>query len=262
LAGCLALAAIPPFAGFFSKDAILAAVEDRAAGPAGAWYHLLFVAAVFTAFLTAFYTFRAFFLTFYGEQRVPHEAHGHVHESPAVMTWPLVVLAAGALLVGAYFEWTHGFAHFLAQTPSLAHLERTAATAAPAAEAVSHTTIALASVIVGLLGIGLAALLYLGRPAPVNRLARLMEFVGLYQLSAGKFFMDTINNVLVVWPLEGIAWLCAWLDRGVIDGLVNAIGRAPIALGSSLRSLEGGRIQFYALGMVLGVLVLIGLLLL
>ena len=72
--------------------------------------------------LIDFYMFRPFFLTFYGPERIPPEAGDHAHESPGTMTVPLVVLAFGSLTVGAYFEWTHGFAQFLAATPSLAYL--------------------------------------------------------------------------------------------------------------------------------------------
>ena len=261
LFGSLALAGIVPFAGFWSKDLILAAVRERAAGgPAETLYYVLFLAAVVTAGLTAFYTFRAFFLTFHGPERIPHEAHGHAHESPPAMTWPLMILAVCALVVGAYFEVTHGFAHFLAQTPSVAYVERMPPLVAH--EAGSHTAIAVGSTIVALAGIGLAWLFYLGSKRVVEQTTRLMDLVGLYRLSAGKFFVDSIYNVLVVWPLEGLARLSYWFDRGVIDGLVNALGRLPVAVGALLRPLQGGLVQFYALGMALGVLILIGLMLL
>ena len=81
----------------------------------GSLYGYLYYAGTFTAFLTAFYTFRAYFLTFHGEERIPKEAGHHAHESPAVMTVPLVILAIGALAVGAYFQWT---GDFLGQTDS------------------------------------------------------------------------------------------------------------------------------------------------
>ncbi|KKK65359.1 hypothetical protein LCGC14_2974920, partial [marine sediment metagenome] len=118
LFGSLALAGIFPFAGFWSKDIILAAVHEHD----GSLYQWLYVAGLFTAFLTAFYTFRAFFLTFYGDEQIPAEAGHHAHESPKPMTVPLMILAVCALVVGAYFELTHGFADFLAKTPSVAYL--------------------------------------------------------------------------------------------------------------------------------------------
>ena len=121
LFGCLALAGVFPFAGFWSKDAILAAVLRE--GPrTRPLYRLRSIGSrLVTAFLTAIYTFRAFFLTFYGHERMPHEAGHHAHESPPSMTVPLVILAVCALVVGAYFEWTGGFADFWPHTPSLAY---------------------------------------------------------------------------------------------------------------------------------------------
>ena len=122
LFGCLALSGFPGFAGFFSKDRILAALHDKGTEAVGgvALYQVLYLAAVFTAGLTAFYTFRALLLTFHGPERIPHEAGDHAHESPRVMTWPLVVLAILSLAVGGYFEWTRQIPEFLAGTPSLA----------------------------------------------------------------------------------------------------------------------------------------------
>ncbi len=85
-----------------------------------------------------------------------------------------------------------------------------------------------------------------------------MAALGLYELSHGKFFFDPIYRVLIVRPLAGLARLGAWIDRRVIDGLVNLVGAAPAAFGSMLRPMQGGLVQFYALAMVLGLLVLIG----
>ena len=90
----------------------------------------------------------------------------------------------------------------------------------------------------------------------------LADVFGLYRLSAGKFYFDAIYFLFVVWPLEQIARLLAWMDRWIIDGLVDFCGALPRAFGSALRVLQGGMIQFYAMGMVLGLLVLIAVLLL
>jgi len=256
LFGCLALAGLFPFAGFWSKDLILAAVAEQHS----TLYRILYLAAVGTAGLTAFYTFRAYFLTFWGRQRVPEEAGHHAHESPRSMTWPLVVLAVGSLVVGAYFEWTGQFEHFLAQTPSLLGAGKLIDT--PGGEHASHTAIALWSTAVVLLGIGAAWVLYAGGRVLVESAARVLAGVGLYQLSHRKFFFDEIYGALIVAPLRGLAALSAWFDRQVIDGLVNACGAFWVLVGSMLRPLQNGLVQFYALAMVLGLLVLIGTLLL
>jgi len=249
LFGCLALAGVVPFAGFWSKDAIIAAVHDKAEHDT--LFVTLYWGATIVAFLTAFYTFRAFFLTFYGPERIPHEAGHHAHESPSAMTVPLMVLAFCALTVGAYFEWTEGFAHFLQQTPSLAYVANHHA----AEHGGSHFLIGAIGTVVALSGIGLAAFLYLGDPAQVMALRRL--FGPLYWLSFGKLFIDEIYDWLFVRPLRALAQLSYWLDRNLIDGLVNFVGAVPPWVGSGLRSLQNGMVQFYALAMVWGVVVLI-----
>lgn len=259
LFGCLALAGIAPFAGFWSKDAIVAALHERA-HHGDALFGWLYWGALFTAFLTAFYTFRAFFWTFYGPLVVPPEAGHHAHESPPAMVAPLAVLAICSLAVGAYFEWTHGFAHYLAATPSLAYAP---VQASGAVETFTfHPPIAITSTLVALGGIGLAAFLYLGERRQAQMLAGAMQRVGLYGLSNGKFFFDQIYQGLIVWPLQGLGALCYWIDRRLVDGLVNLTGRLPAALGAALRPLQGGLIQFYTLFTVLGlVVVMIGTLL-
>lgn len=261
LFGCLAIAGVAPFAGFWSKDAILLALQQRAGqGSATEMYELLFATAALGILLIDFYMFRPYFMTFFGPERIPPEAAAGAHESPGTMTGPLVVLAFGSLTTGAYFEWKHGFAEFLAATPSLAYLpQRAGAIAAQAAEP-SH--IGIMSTAITLLGIALAALLYLGNRNNPARLARLMNVFGLYSLSFGKFFFDPIYALLVVWPLLGAARLAAWFDECVVDGLVDLCGRAPKTLGAVLRPAQNGLVQFYALAMMLGVLLLMASLLL
>ena len=130
-----------------------------------------------------------------------------------------------------------------------------------AAEGGFHWSVAAGSTLVALAGVILAAILYLGSPRRVEVLTRVMTALGLYGLSRGKFFFDQIYRLLIVWPLEGLARLDAWFDNHVIDGLVNLVGALPAALGTVLRPTQGGLLQFYALAMVLGLLVLIGALL-
>jgi NADH-quinone oxidoreductase subunit L len=199
--------------------------------------------------------FRPFFLTFYGSERIPPEAGHHAHESPGVMTVPLVVLAFGSLVVGAYFEWTHGFAGFLAATPSLACLAAEAGHAA--AQPTEHLHMALTSTCITVVGIALAAILYLGGRQGAARLARLMNVFGLYSLSYGKFFFDPIYTALVVWPLVAVARLAALFDHYVIDGLVDFFGGVPKILGVALRPTQNGLLQFYALAMMLGLLLVL-----
>jgi NADH-quinone oxidoreductase subunit L len=255
LIGALALAGVVPFAGFWSKDAIFAALVDRADGASGgsggqALYSLLYYSALFTAALTAFYTFRAFFLTFYGEERIPSEAGHHAHESPPVMTWPLAILAVFALGIGAWFEWTHGFANLLARTPSLAY-----EALASHGEHAFHLNVAFVSTLVAVGGALLAMYLYVGDRREVDALTRVLQ--PLYRLSYGKFFFDPLYNALIVWPLWLVALASDWIDRVIVDGLVNFFGWIPPAVGALLRSLQNGVVQFYALVMMLGLLVIL-----
>ena len=210
--------------------------------------------------LIDFYMFRPFFLIFYGPERIPPEADREVHESPGVMTGPLVVLAFGSAVVGAYFHGTHGLVEFLATTPSLAC--RPAEGVDAAIRAAAHTRIAMTTTAVVAVGVVLSAMLYLGSRKKAAWLARAMNVFGLYSLSYGKFFFDPIYEALVVWPLLGVARLAAALDHYVIDGLVDFCGGMPKTIGAAFRPAHNGLLQFYALAMMLGLLVLIGALLL
>jgi len=263
--GCLALAGVVPFAGFFSKDMILGAVHDRGHNhdlPYHQVYEVLYYSGLFTAFLTAFYTFRALFLTFFGPLRTPPEAH-HPHESPRSMTVPLIILAVCAVAVGGFVETSHAYS-FLWRTKSI--LAAQAGIGTQAAHLLKeheglkmHLDVAGLSSVVASAGIGLAAFMYLGKRTEAEQLAELTSTkrgLWLYRLSLNKFYFDELYGALVVLPLRGLAWLSYQFDRFVIDGLVNLCGWVPRAFGSLLRSLQTGMVQFYALAMVLGMIVL------
>ena len=174
------------------------------------------------------------------------------------MTGPLVILAIGAATVGWYFYWTGDFLKpdgFLMQTPVLKALQTK-----PAPEG-SELTVALISTAVALAGIGLAWLFYVARRDLAEATAKSAKSLGLYGLSHGKFFVDEIYAALIVRPLEALAALLALADSFLIDGIVDACGAFPRALGAMFRPLQGGLVQFYALVMALGVLALLGALL-
>ena len=178
------------------------------------------------------------------------------------MTGPLVILALGSLCVGAYFQWTGDFLDpkgFLSQTPVLTCLGGHEAVEPHAG---GHLVVAVLSTAVALAGVLLASMLYLGRRGAVPAITRIMTGLGLYGLSYHKFFFDPIYTALVVRPLQLLAGLLAWFDQYIIDGLVNAVGSLPGAIGSMFRPLQSGLVQFYAMVMVLGLLALIGALLL
>ncbi|MEX0979211.1 MAG: hypothetical protein WDZ48_10180, partial [Pirellulales bacterium] len=164
-----------------------------------------------------------------------------------------VILAFCSLVVGAYFTWTGSFASFLAQTPSLAYSLLSAEHGEHSADA--HRLVSTIGTVVAAAGIGLAAFLYLGDDALVMKLKHLLS--PLYALSYGKLFFDPLYFAFFVWPLEVLARCSYWFDRRAIDGLVNFVGRIPPAVAAGLRPLGNGLVQFYALAMLWGVIVLI-----
>ncbi|MBX9626441.1 MAG: NADH-quinone oxidoreductase subunit L [Gemmataceae bacterium] len=254
LCGAAALAALPPTSGFWSKDLILEALRDGAETThpyAGGLQALLLIGLV-TAGLTAFYTFRAYFLTFWGQTRVPEEAGHHAHESPPVMTVPLLVLAVGALAAGAVAgPLTHSFDHFLERTPSL----QQAATAVPGAKAPAHAFdwgLAGLSTLLAAGGVGLAAVLYAkGRPEKVPP-----GLEPVVALSRNKLYVDEVYEAALVKPLTGAAVAAGMFDR-FLDSFGRLLASAPRLLGHLARPVQNGLVQFYALGMAAGVVVLL-----
>jgi NADH-quinone oxidoreductase subunit L len=254
LIGCCALAGIIPFAGFWSKDDILVALSAATHYEAlGYFYFLILCIALLTAFLTAFYTFRAYFLTFWGETRLPPEAEGHAHEGDWSMKWPLMILAVGALGVGLFFgPWTHEFGYMLENTPHFKQF---------LPDEVYHTghgvlsaggMMAL-SIILSAAGVLLAAFIYLVRPALADRAAK--ELGPLYRASLNKLYFDEIYDALIVKPAEGLATAFRWIDANIVDGLVDLTGRGAQWVGRVFQPTQNGLVQLYALASLLGVAV-------
>lgn len=258
--GCLALAGVPPFAGFWSKDAILVAVHERATPtnahppslPDGVLnpltaglgisdpslnfpdytsvYRGLFYLAALTALLTAFYTFRAFFLTFYGELRVPPEAGNHAHESPAQMTIPLLVLAVCSVAVGLVGHWNDAFASLLEQTPSLAY----GLSAESAHAGHSHRGIVFLSIALSAVGIGSAAFFYLKSLDEVGIATRWMNLDWLEQIVDMKWLYGWSHRLRLPALARqadgvGLGWFVRLLGYLVL--LVIGLFMAPLLLG-------------------------------
>lgn len=351
LVGCLALSGVFPLSGFWSKDAIVASVHDKAhelahaghhegaelhdgtesnihvsqipklddatAARYGQIYQALYYVGLFTAFLTAFYTFRGFFLTFYGEEVVPHEAGDHAHESPSNMTVPLMILAGATIAIPFLFISTNfagnSLVDFIGHAPSLA----AGAVHETRLPEKFHLDVAGISTVVAVIGVLLAMYLYMGdrseaafaksifdfegarrfmdvewvaqlrRATWVGSVERGMKSVGLgwlvsvvglvlgilavvialpitigtyispYRLSFGKFYFDELYDWFIVKPAMIFASVLAWLDRNLVDALVNLVGATPRAFGGVFRSMQMGLVQFYALAMMLGTVVLL-----
>ncbi|MBX6394209.1 MAG: NADH-quinone oxidoreductase subunit L [Alicyclobacillaceae bacterium] len=233
LFGALALAGIPPFAGFWSKDEILAAT--LAGGRP-----VLFALGVVAAFFTAFYIFRVYFIVFTGRyrgDRVPRE-------SGWVMTLPLVVLAVLALGAGWLNAPFTGYAFdaFLREPYGARTFEA------------GWGTMVL-STVVSLLGIGLAWLMYGKQTVSAKRWSQALG--PLYRLSLNKFYFDELYRAAIVRPAFALAKIFDWADRWIIDGIVNLAGEATEATASGLRRLQTGQVQTYGLITLLGLVVLI-----
>ena len=222
MCAAVAISGVPPFSGFFSKDAILIAANHHAP-----W---IFWVGVITAGMTAFYVFRAMFLTFFGDYR----GHEHPHESPPVMLAPLVALAI--LSLGGGFI---GIPTFLGQF--FPHVE----------EAEDYVLVAI-SVAAGLLGILIAYVMYVAKPGMADAFASSMG--GLYKAVYNKWYVDEIYDATVVNPLVNGSRTILWkgADAGLIDGAVNGVGQAARGAGGVLRLLQSGNIRSYATWVLFG----------
>lgn len=237
LAGALALSGIVPFAGFWSKDDILAATLHQNV--------VLYIFGLVAAFCTAFYIFRVFFLTFTGEPR-DLKRYEHAHEGSWVMTVPLVVLAVFATIAGFFNTGLNG--HGLEQ-----YLFRDYG--GPIGRTYPENPLLMGlTVVIGLLGIGLAAALYRKPSQTPANLARGLGFI--YQLSYRKFYLDEIYYALIVVPGKWIARVIEWLDHYIIDGLVGLVGRVVYVIGLGLKYTQTGQVQAYGMVAMLGLFVL------
>jgi NADH-quinone oxidoreductase subunit L len=224
----VAISGVPPFSGFFSKDAILLAAYKHA--PAIYWIGIV------TAGMTAFYVSRAMFMTFFGSYR----GKAHPHESPAVMWVPLAVLAVLSLVGGRLFP----IPEFLKAM-------------FPAVEEAENPMLMYISVFAGFAGIGLAYLMYVVKPGMADSLAQ--TFRAPYQLIYNKYFVDEIYDATVITPLVGGSRMVLWkgVDAGLIDGIVNGVGARCRDVGSVLRLLQSGSIRSYATWVLFGSVALI-----
>ena len=239
-----ALAALPPLAGFWSKDEIVGAAFVSG-------QTVLWAVGIITAVLTAFYVTRAMWLTFHGEPR-DHHLYDHAHESPTVMTLPLILLAVGSATLGILigFPPDQGFIHSFLR-PAV----EVEGAALHTAEIGTILALAAVSVAAGLLGIAVGFLMYARHrpdPAAVTRAAG-----PLYRLLVNKYFVDELydNRILGLGrAFFGVLWA---FDVHVIDGIANGIGRLASIGGGGARRLQTGVVGNYALTVVVGLFVVL-----
>lgn len=263
LVGALAIAGVPGLAGFFSKDEIL--YSTFAAG-----HPLLWTVGAITSLMTAFYMFRLVFLAFHGERReararathASHDSHAsHLHDAPRAMAIPLVVLAIGSVLAGylnvptalggsAFLE------HFLEPSLHVPVVEGMHG----AAEHASHSlemTLMIVSSLIAVAGIGIAAFMYLKRPAIPEAMAA--RFPGAYRFLVNKGYIDELYDAVVVQPIKSLSEHVLWkADATVIDGAVNGMGQIVAESGAVLRQMQTGSLRMYAVSVLFGAVMIVG----
>jgi NADH-quinone oxidoreductase subunit L len=250
--GNLALAGIPFFAGYYSKDAILEAsfASHSAVGIYG------FVMGMVAAFLTAFYSWRLLIMTFHGAPRADHHTMEHVHESPLVMLVPLLLLAVGAVLTGYIFaplfigEHAHDFWHgsiFNGEHNHILHAMHEVPEWVP-----------LAPTVMGVAGIALAYLLYMVAPGIPAQIAA--RFRGVYLFLLNKWYFDELYDAIFVQPARRLAdffWKTG--DARIIDGMPNGAADLAVQVSRGAVRIQTGRVANYAFAMIIGLVVFISI---
>ncbi len=252
LIATLAISGVPRFAGFFSKDEILAGAYE---GPLGRpWLYWL---GTITAGLTAFYMFRGLCLTFWGKSRVEPETQHHLHESSSKMTVPLMVLAFFSIVAG-YVSWPRvlgggeAFDRYLEPVFSPAE-EALRNTPPHHFEGLSAGLLMGFSVVAALVGIAVAVWWYWKSTDVPEKLAE--QFAGLHELLVHKYYVDEFYHWLIVRPICVTSDKFLWriVDAGAIDGvLVDGTGHASASVGGMLRRIQSGNIRSYAAWVLLG----------
>jgi NADH-quinone oxidoreductase subunit L len=251
LVACIAIAGIPPFAGFFSKDEILHGAF--ASGHFGVW-----VAGLLGAALTAFYMFRLYILTFRGASRLSHEAEHHLHESPPSMIAPLVVLAAlsvvGGLVGPPMQEGGHAFQRWLAPVfEASRHVGHGGHHEVPRS---TEWVLILLSVGVAAAGILAAFRAYLQQPSLATALQQRLG--GVHRLVLNKYWVDEIYDALVVAPIHATSQrLWRFWDEKIVDGAVNGVAYTFEGVSAVLRLFQTGFVGTYALLFTVGVAALL-----
>lgn len=248
LIGCLAIAGIPGLSGFFSKDEILAGAFSKS--PA------IYAIGLFTALLTAYYMFRLYATTFRGGFRGTHEQEHHLHESPAAITIPLIILAILSI-VGGYvgipgfmLEGAHALSDFLAPVfaGSYEVMERNGSM-----HELSHGTEWMLTGISTVLIV--AVVIYAWNK--FSRKAETEEAHGLGKVLENKWYVDELYEKVIVQPLHRVGgFFSSVIERSVIDGVVNGVGRLVNYGSRQLRLLQSGQVGSYVLLMVLGMLLI------
>ena len=238
----LAIAGVPFTAGFFSKDLILWQTFSHGA-------IVLWALGLITAGMTAFYMFRQLFMVFHGECRADAHVKSHLHESPAVMTWPLVILAIGSIFTGwlgaPEYLWGSRWDHWL---------EPIFGAQAHHGAVSTELTVTFVTLAVVAAGIYLAYSMY-GKPRTQDS----QKPRGLlYDLSLNKYYIDEVYDLIFVRPFTAISqFFASIVDPWVIDGAVNGVAATARGFSTIWRGLQTGNVQHYAAMFLVGALALL-----
>ncbi|MFD2936069.1 NADH-quinone oxidoreductase subunit L [Spirosoma flavum] len=250
LIGTIAISGLPPFAGFFSKDEILAHVFEH--------NKLLWALGVFGSGLTSFYMFRLLFLTFFGEFRGTEEQRHHLHESPSTMTIPLIVLAILSAAGGALNLPGDGWlSHFMAPLFEGSRQVSPEAFAESTVESSTEYILMAVSAGVALLALIIAYVMYISRqaiPASESTERSLPE-----QVVYNKYYVDELYEAIIIRPIRGLGDVLYSFGEGLVDGIVNGIAWLVQKSSAQLRLLQSGSIGFYVLAMVVSIVVIFAL---
>ncbi|MET1232824.1 MAG: proton-conducting transporter membrane subunit, partial [Candidatus Limnocylindrales bacterium] len=261
LIGALAIAGIPPLAGFFSKDEVLGGIFEQG-------FYVIWLIGAFVAFLTAFYMFRLMGKTFYGPSHVDPSVEPRIHESSRWMTVPLVLLAIPSIFLGMLLGLPFGAG--LIDTwlePIFEGAQENLGMAPPDAFQFLGIdgVLILASVAVATAGIAVAIRLFGFHwplrgadtaPRPERVAALTARAPALYRASFNKWGFDDLNHILFVVIGGRIANGIWWFDRAIVDGTVNGVGDVVQGAGRDLRKIQTGRVQNYALGIAFALIVM------
>ena len=247
LVGTLAIIGFPLFSGFFSKDEILGKTFEHSGT---IWW----IFGTFSAVLTGIYMCRLLWVTFYGEFRGSHEQEHHLHESPSTMTIPLMVLAVLSLF-GGLLNTPHvlpmfgeqWLAHFFASVVPAMHN--------PTGHEMDMMMEYMLMGTAGVIAVGVLTATYFIYQKRENLPVADSEQTGLASLFAHKFYLDEIYDTIFVRPIEGLSKvLHYYVDIWGLDGIVNGVGTGVSSLGGVFRKLQNGNIEYYLLGMVVGII--------
>lgn len=238
LIGCLAIAGFPGFSGFFSKDEILATVFAKSP--------VMYGLALLGAMMTAFYMFRAFFMTFSGNFRGTEEQKHHLHESPVVMTLPLIILAVLSV-VGGLIGLPHVMSHHHLLSEYLAPVVKNFEPA--------HLEASMEWILMAVASALAIIMIFVAKSATKKEVYP--EATGLAKVLENKWYIDELYNAVIVKPLYKLAaFLSNIMETKVIDGAVNGVGQFVNWSAGRLRTLQSGQVGVYLFAMVIGIVVL------